>query len=372
MNSNFKETRRAIGAYSLNLDDRTYSKGLKNLGYVRTVNDPSIDLMEGEYEEKKSYDSYERLNQMTGFLKDNIKDGDKNVIYALETANVVCSAGLLKIVMTSKIIKEPWTIHAFKHKNSNTIFLSIKKETKPLTETDTPLAEKQKLIAQFGIKFENYVLAADAKCDPPGKNEKVTENEEFFIVYKNKFGSNNVMYASEIDGVESEETITSFDQLEKILVEVKLTSRDVTPLDNEKYMKYKFQRLVGWWSSAYLAGITKFVIGLRNDKESSQVKEIVKITSETLFSNIPNKTRKELIEFLHKQLDFICKKATKQFNSWDEKGETDVFCCFVYNAEKDDPIFKKNVSFKKGTLTDEMKKEHVFLRNICDIYDKEL
>lgn len=369
MNSNFKETRRAIGAYSLNLDDRTYSKGLKNLGYVRTVNDPSIDLMEGEYEEKKSYDSYERLNQMTGFLKDNIKDGYENVIYALETANVVCSAGLLKIVMTSKIIKDPWTIHAFKHKNNNTIFLSIKKKTKPLTE-------EQKLIAQLGIKFENYVLAADAKCDSPGKNEKVIENEEFFIVYKNKFGSNNVMYASEIDGVESEETITSFDQLmQKILVEVKLTSRKnfrlmekVTPKNNEQYMKYKFQKLVEWWSSAYLAGITKFVVGLRNDEKSSfsQVKEIVEITSEKLFSNIPAETRKELIEFLEIKLDFICKKATKQFRIWDKKGETEAFCCFEYNAEKD------NIKFEKGTLTDEMKKEHVFLRNICDIYERNL
>ena len=71
INNQNEITPRLVGAFSVD-ENRNYANHLNNLRYVKDVSEDTIpiNLTKGVSVAKESYDPYERLHQITGFLKD--------------------------------------------------------------------------------------------------------------------------------------------------------------------------------------------------------------------------------------------------------------------------------------------------------------
>lgn len=341
-------TPKLIGAFSVD-QNRNYIDNLNNLRYVKDVSQLPIDLTSGKSVVKASYDPYERLHQITGFLKDR-KNEVELVNNNVNKVDIVCSSGVLKSIMTAKYDSISCVLDAFKFQNR--IFLCM---NPPTTE------QPSNKFSRYGFKFESYVQASEFNGLPPGSAKDVIEAEEFIIVNKARIGDIDVIFSCEIDGVESNEKITDLNKLlGKNLVEVKLKS-----IDGFEEMKNNDKKLVlPWWCSAYLAGIKKFVVGIRGNRGNDEdiVRRIEKKSLDELSKSLNDIVKPDSILFLRENLKTIHNEVNGRL-----KGNSPVeFCRFECN--KDLQPNKRVLSLVGTYPIDDEIKSKTFFKNIIDIY----
>lgn len=344
-----------IGAFSVD-KDRNYVNDLTNLRYYLkpAIPPPPIDLKNRTFVPKEeARKPYERLSHITEFLRDRkteddfVKNGEVN-------ANIVCNSDVLIAIMT---LNTPYGdnkslfMEAFKF--GSTIFLH-----KVSYKLDYQINES----SEYGYKLENLCQASE----PDGlSSDTVFEAEEFNIVYKAKIGDLDVVYACEIDCIESvnRKKITDFTQLRRKefkLVEVKSTQalyfRNMSQYDenstNEKVNDKKKTKnyLLSWWSSAKLAKKEKFVIGSLGNKlkqENHIVKKIRIRRAKSFFSKILS-LKNDSINCVTDVLDKIYKETKGKLS---ENSETS-YCQLEYRLDsRTDPIvFKSKISELKEEM----------------------
>jgi hypothetical protein len=172
-------------------------------------------------------------------------------------ADIVCFRGVLKTMMTARYNNEKsqsWQISACKFKN--TIYLTFGDVENKSKMNDSKMRE-------YGFKFESYVFADSPKEPPKGSKMPVNEGEEFCVVMSRYVKNVKILFAAEIDGVESDFVLQNVEEIAKAnLAEVKTLRNSTT----ERQMHNFFQNIsLNWWCQSYLCAIDKIYVGFRSD-----------------------------------------------------------------------------------------------------------
>ncbi|KAJ8872071.1 hypothetical protein PR048_025672 [Dryococelus australis] len=173
-----------------------------------------------------------------GVLLDGERKGDGiagHFKMGLTTAvDFVSWRGLLsKILSTPYENFDGWIICASRWKG--TIYLCAK-ETEEQRQKRAQQTEDQKKYMMWGRKFEQYLLA-DTVDGTPNVDRPVDENEELCVVFGSEASGFNMLYGAEIDGVDSNTQIRSYEDLRKAkFVELK-THRTIQNRSHESNFK---------------------------------------------------------------------------------------------------------------------------------------
>lgn len=152
--------------------------------------------------------------------------------------------------MAAEYIKKDWIIKAAKLKDTIYFVLELKENNENLQDM-SKLRQKSK---EFGYKFESYALASSPDSEPKGKLETVYEKEEFCVLMSRDVDKIKVIFGAEIDGVDSETVIGSFDEI----MPTQLIELKTHKLDKEKLDK---NRTIEWWCQSFIASVDNIYIG---------------------------------------------------------------------------------------------------------------
>ncbi|XP_015111819.1 decapping and exoribonuclease protein [Diachasma alloeum] len=174
--------------------------------------------------------------------------------------NFICYRGLLtKIMKTPYDNRDGWIICASKWRGSIYLCAFDTEADKEAKAIETP---RQKQMASWGFKFEQYILA-DAPGGSPDASRPVDECEEFSCVFQTRLTQHWLLYGAEMDGVWSDEKLEDPLPLDKLkFVELK-TSRIVE--NDRQLMSLERHKFLRWWCQSFLVGIESILCGFRDD-----------------------------------------------------------------------------------------------------------
>ncbi|XP_032682566.1 decapping and exoribonuclease protein-like [Odontomachus brunneus] len=258
-----------IGSFSID-GDLQYHADLSQLKYYIPPSDPNVyyDLDYNAASTCHKPNSYIKLDDILRWISDNFNQLEKplspNERHWL-SVDFVCRRGALKTIFSSPYKKyKGWIICASKYRG--TIYLC-----EYYTDEGQHVNDSKDKLYSRGFKFEQYMVA-DHPAHKPDLSVPLNECEEFRCVFKTKFGDHSLLYAAEIDGISSEQPI------EDTLIGKKFTIIEMKTLplydkNGSLYGKLTPDRVAGWWSQNYLAGIDTTVCGLKVGNAVRMIKE---------------------------------------------------------------------------------------------------
>lgn len=266
--------------YLYQADARKHVRFDLNLGYELAVRQP--------------YEVQESLDNLLSCIAQNMnkfKDGNRL------KHDFVCFRGHLKKIMSTPYNGD-WIILATNYRGT-VYFCERQTDAKRELERD----EYMKLVSAYGRKFEQYMLTSDPSA-APDTDLPVHESEGFYCLYETRLNGKKLLYAAEMDGIESDQAV-DFEKadLNKLsFVELKCKRRGEKEHQRTFFRKRK---LLEWWCQSFLVTVDKIIVGHRN--EDGVVDEI----GELLVKDIPQtakvcKHRNTHSIFLY-DLDAICR-----------------------------------------------------------------
>lgn len=164
------------------------------------------------------------------------------------------------IMSTPYEFREPWTILASRYKG--TIFL-CNEETQKEKGRRMNRTDNDKKFLRYGFKFERYIFSENPSKPPPGNSQPIIESEEFCTMFGTEIDGKRILYGAEVDGVISNDEITTLEELKKCpFAEVKVKRREANEYQMKNFYKFKARN---WWLQSFLVGIDKIHYGVRND-----------------------------------------------------------------------------------------------------------
>ncbi|XP_014468078.1 PREDICTED: decapping and exoribonuclease protein-like [Dinoponera quadriceps] len=268
-------TIKLIGSFSID-GDLQYHADLRQLKYYIPPTDPnnlSYDLdYNAEYTNYKP-GTYIKLDDILRWISDNFTQLSKpsrplstNEGHWLDV-DFVCRRGALRTIFCSPYNKfKGWIICASKYRG--TIYLC-----QFYIDENQHANESQDKLYSRGFKFEQYMVA-DHPSHKPDLSVPLNECEEFRCVFKTKFGNHSLLYGAEIDGICSKQPIkdTLVGKTDKFHL-IELKTLPLYGKNTNLNGKLPANRVIGWWSQNYLAGIDKTICGFKNKSIVKMIRE---------------------------------------------------------------------------------------------------
>lgn len=109
----------------------------------------------------------------------------------------------------------------------------------------------------------------------PNVSIPVNQNEEFACVFESSFGSTNLLYSAEIDGVCSREQIQDTLVGKAVtLIELKTMKHHIFGKKGNGQAFHRAFQMATWWSQSYLVGIEKIILGLKKKNFVTKIEEV--------------------------------------------------------------------------------------------------
>ncbi|XP_012264501.2 decapping and exoribonuclease protein-like [Athalia rosae] len=193
----------------------------------------------------------------------------------------VCFRGLLTTICCTPFERqEGWIFSASKWRG--TIYLN-RFLTEEAQHAKNNYPESLLQFMAWGYKFEQYLLS-ESPGQIPDTSQAVNAAPEFDILFKSRLAEHKLLYAAEIDGVESDEILAEpIDWDKKKLVELK-TCRIIE--DTRRHRNFRRYKLIKWWCQSFLVGIENVICGFRDDNgivkhiTSFEVAEMARMSKE--------------------------------------------------------------------------------------------
>lgn len=225
---------------------------------------------------------------------------EKNQIRNLHT-DFVCWRGLLtKLLCTPFENREGWLIAVTLYQGTHYM---CEFDTESRKRQKQEMSERQKEMAYWGWKFEQYVTA-DKPDGLPKTDEPVNNCEAFCTVVRSRLEKHSLLFSGEVDAIDlhAKEPCK--------YVEFKTTRQLDSYRQERNFIKFK---LIKWWAQSFLVGIPTIICGYRDD--GGVVRSLEKM--ETL--KIPQRAKDErdgwdpvvCFNFLDKFLSHVKRTCTK-------------------------------------------------------------
>ena len=192
-------------------------------------------------------------NLTSGFPKQFIKRSSENehidaLLKSIEnssvSADIITWRGVIsKFLVAPYSDRDKWKLNISKYKN--TIYIE---QGNADTYGDS---YQDQLNTYIGYKFENL------SCETP--SESVNTNIQFCSVFKSKIGSHSLLLGGEVDAI-----LDDFDPDNHQASYIELKTNKVINNDRQLRSFEKF-KLIKVWSQSFLSGVSRIIIGFRND-----------------------------------------------------------------------------------------------------------
>lgn len=296
-----------VGYFSIN-ENREIVYDHSRLQYLKLPSSNfSFDLNIGFENFISKPDQDEKIDFLLRYILTNSKTSDKvNQHSRPVDHDFVCFRGLLRLIMcTPYENRENWIILATKYKG--TIYLCAQ-ETDEKKARAAEETQQSKKFCYYGHKFENYFSTSDPNIQPDTQSPIELSNE-FCCMFETKLENFKILYGAEMDGINQNDIITestNFNELEFIELKVKRHESNFRQTMNF----YKF-KAIKWWCQCFLVGISKIIVGLRNDKgivtefENVDVRRIARESRDYWLSSVCMRFCFEFLDLIVKDMENI-------------------------------------------------------------------
>ncbi|CAL7946550.1 unnamed protein product [Xylocopa violacea] len=288
-----------IGNFSVD-GNRKYLNDLSQLKYYKEpadIDNVNFNLDENQNTVTKS-NVHKKLDFTLSWILENIdilRTQDFESSKRWLEPEFIFNRGILTKLLVTPYTYKNWIICASKFKG--TIYLCNFYTDEQLME-ELNKSERNKRQTSWGFKFEQCVRSESPNADPD-VSVPLDENEEFYCVFKSKFGNKTLLYAAEIDGISSQEVINNT-VVGKELELLEFKTAFFRNLEDDK-VKNSITAL-HWWAQSYAVNISNIVCGCKTN--IGQVKRVIKYKLSDLDHCIKDKQKVCKI-FCNNFLDFI-------------------------------------------------------------------
>ncbi|XP_068159125.1 decapping and exoribonuclease protein Rai1 [Drosophila tropicalis] len=294
---------KCTGFFSIN-GQREYQDNAENLGYLYMPKKLPLDLNAGIHTviRKTGDPLYFSLHMLCKYIYNHQGEllqpysGGKPGARRLD-ADFVTLRGVLRYIMCM-LYENNKEVRLHAVRMNNNIYLARVETEKEKLEREGMSALNVNMCS-WGFKFEQYLISSKP-TEKPKTDVPVNECTEFNGMFKCKFAGSTLLYAAEMDCVETSEEINLNDAnvLHSLkFVELKTSFKHMNPRQKNNFEIYKTSM---WWSQSFLVGISTIYAGLRDSQ--GFVQEIKQYDVRDLArkkSWSPNAMGVFLKEFLH-------------------------------------------------------------------------
>uniref|UniRef100_A0A915PM15 Decapping nuclease n=1 Tax=Setaria digitata TaxID=48799 RepID=A0A915PM15_9BILA len=222
----------------------------------------NLDLNSGYHQfESKDVMNNEKLDVLLKWILIHSEPGS-SLNKVCHKADFICWRGTLSRIACSPYeYRDGWRLAAVRYKS--VIFICEFPTDEKIQHLNS-MSDRDKLMAYWGFKFEQYVTS-DSSSDEPNTNEPVTTLEEFDVVVKARLGGRKeglrLLYSGETDCIDAgspSNDAMSILLTEDEYVELKTQHKELTN-------GFWRQKAMKWWVQSFLIGIQNMVVGFRDN-----------------------------------------------------------------------------------------------------------
>lgn len=293
-----------LGFYSLQINhlnqSRSYTPDKSQLKYLalQSFNNLHFDLLAGFRGDIQWGGDDVSLNNFLRWILENrnkfIVGKQVPSVRTLNTDFVSYRGVLTRVMLSPYEMKQDWMLMAVKY--CGTIYFhGMKTDAQRLQ-----LENKDEYLNKMsfsGHRFEEHVCKGmDEEEEPRLEDGK---SGQFCIIFRSRLKDHSLVYAAEMDCVESKSELT-LPLLNQKFIEVKTTASFDRKAQYDSFCRHKAPK---WWAQSYLSGVETIVCGFRDPDNS--VRQATKMKNSSLPGLSNSWSPQVCINFLDRFLNFV-------------------------------------------------------------------